>query len=332
MPGMQPRRLTAWADRRKDSMTDIHKLAASDLYRRCDPGQFSFTTTDELETVQSVIGQPRAVEALQFGMEIQEEGYNIFALGPPGTGKRSVIDRFFRRRAGEEQVPVDWCYVNNFEETHEPRAIHLPAGMGVEFRRDIEELLSELRTSLSAAFESDEYQTRRQSITQEFQEKQSEAFEELRQRAERQQVALIRTPAGLAVAPVKDGEVLSPEELEDMPEEDQERLRSNVQEIQDDMQEILRQVPRWQREMQDQLKELNHEMAQLAIGGLFDELRGTYAEFDPILQHLDAVEQDVVQNAEHFLEHGEQNPQAESLRQMMAGRQGADRDEALLRR
>jgi lon-related putative ATP-dependent protease len=299
------------------------RLTPEDLYRSTDPEHFDFETTDELESLSEVIGQPRAVEALRFGMEIDSDGYNIFVLGPSGTGKRDIIQQFVEQRAESMPVPDDWCYVNDFEDAHKPKNIRLPAGMGVQFRDDMEELIEELQTALSSAFESEEYQARRQSVMEEFQERQSEAFEELQERARSQGVALIRTPAGLAVAPVRGEEVLSPEELQQLPEEEREELQEKVEEIQDDLQKIMQQVPRWQREMRKRLEELNREMANLAVGGLIDELREKYSDFDEVQDHLDAVQEDVVEHADDFLPSQQEN-QGSSIMQALQRRAGRE--------
>jgi lon-related putative ATP-dependent protease len=282
-------------------MGNKRRLEAAELYRHCDPEQFEFETTDDLEDLTEVVGQGRAVEAMQFGIGIKREGYNLFALGPMGVGKRPLMRQFFEQRAKEEPVPPDWCYVNNFEDSHRPRAIRLPAGKGVQFRDDVKDLVEELRTALSAAFESEEYQARRQAVVEEFKERQSDSFEEVQQEAQDQGVALIRTPTGLAVAPVREGEVLSPKEIQELPEEEQERLGKRIEEIQEKLQKILRQVPGWQREMREKLNELNRDMANFAVGGLIDELREKYTDYEEIVDHLNAVQEDVVENAEDFL-------------------------------
>ncbi|MFW6135195.1 MAG: Lon protease family protein [Chloroflexota bacterium] len=319
-------------------MTDGSKpLDPIRLYQEVDPGEFSFDTTDELEDLTDVIGQPRAVEAMRFGMGIDDKGFNIYAMGPPGIGKQSLMRRFFEERARDEPSPSDWCYVNSFEDDHRPRAVELPAGTGVEFRDDMDELVQQFDTALSAAFESEEYQSRRQSVMEEFGEKQQRAFEELQQRAREENVRLIRTPAGLAVAPVREGEVLSPDEIQGLSEEEQEQLQAKVEEMQEELQEILRQVPRWQREMRERLDELNREMANLAIGGLIDELREKYSEYPEVLDHLDAVQEDVVENAESFLpQQGGQQGVQQQLQQMLQGGEGEGRQamvrEALMRR
>jgi hypothetical protein len=150
-------------------MTPIKPLALEELYRSTDLDELAFSTTSELEDLTEIIGQPRAVQAVLFGTGIQHEGYNIFALGPPGTGKRSLVAKFFKRKASTEPAPDDWCYVYNFAQDDKPRAIRLPAGSGAKFQQDMAQFVDELRTALSAAFESDEYRARRQVIEGEFQ-------------------------------------------------------------------------------------------------------------------------------------------------------------------
>lgn len=292
------------------------ELEAKELYWRCDPEQFDFATTEELEPLQQIVGQPRVVEAMQFGIGIDQKGYNIFALGPSGTGKRSVIHQFFERRAQSEAVPDDWCYVHNFEESHKPSAIRLPAGKGRALRDDMEDLVDELHTALSSAFESEEYQTRRQAIQEEFQEQQSEAFEKLQQQAQEENVALIRTPIGFAAAPVRDGEVLSPDEIQELPEEERQRLRDKVSGLQEELRRALRQVPSQQREMQEEMKKLDREVAGFAVTGLIDELREKYSEFSQVVDYLDDVQQDVIDHAKELLSSGEDQ---QDLSAMLSG-------------
>jgi lon-related putative ATP-dependent protease len=247
--------------------------------------------------------------------------------------------RFFEDRAQSEPAPSDWCYVKNFEDDNRPRAIELPAGTGVELRDDMDELVDQFDTALSAAFESEEYQSRRQSMMEEFRGKQQHGFEELQERAREEDVRLIRTPAGLAVAPVRDGEVLAPDEIQELSEEEQEQLQKKVEEMQEELQEIVRQVPGWQREMRDRVNELNQEMANLAVGGLIDELREKYSGCAEVVDHLDAVQKDVVENAENFLpqQGGRQGGSIQQqVQQMMQGGESEGRQamvqQVLLRR
>jgi len=312
------------------------RLDPAELYRQTDPEGFTFETTDDVEPLTDVIGQPRAVEAMRFGLGIEDAGFNVYAMGPSGIGKQSLMRRFFEERAKEEPAPSDWCYLNNFEDEHKPRAIKLPAGLGVEFREDMDELVEQFDTALSAAFESEEFQSRRQSIMEGFREKQQKAFEQLQHQAEEEDVKLIRTPAGLAVAPVRNGEVLSPDEIQELSEEEQEQLQKKVDEMQEDVQDILHQVPGWQQEMQERLNELNQEIANLSIGGLIDKLRQKYSDYPEVVEHLDAVQDDVVKNAENFLpQQGGQQGVQQAVQEMLQGGEAQSRrammQEALMR-
>jgi len=289
-------------------MDNIKQLKADELRWHCDAGQFAFATTAELEDLRDVIGQARAVEAMRFGIGIEHEGYNIFAVGAAGTDKRAFVHRFFEQHAQGEGIPSDWCYVNNFEQPYRPHAIALPAGQGLAFRRDMERLVDDLRTTLTAAFESEEYQTRRQVVLEEFQDRQAQAFEELRQKAQQKGIGLLRTPAGLVFAPVREGEVLDPEDILKLPEAEQQQLREEVEHLQDELQKILSQIPRWQRDLQQRIRELNNEIAGLAVGGLIQELNDKYAAFPNIIDHLKAVQKDVVENAREFLVPEEEEP------------------------
>ena len=282
-------------------MTAVQPLTPNQLFKRCDPRHFDFSTTSDLEDLTEIIGQPRAVEAVRFGIGIEQEGFNIFALGPVGAGKKSLITQFFEERASKEPVPPDWCYVHNFDQAHKPVAIRLPAGIGSKLQKDMEQLVEELRTAISSAFESDEYRARRQAIEERFQEQQEEQLEELREHAKEHGLALLRTPGGLVFAPTKDDEVLSPEKFQELPEEDRKKLEENVQQLQEQLQKVIQQVPAWQRELRSKVKELNHEVTSLAIRELFEELRKKYEEFPEVLAYLDEVEKDVIENARDFL-------------------------------
>lgn len=311
---------------------DLRPINPDDLYNECDPDQFDFSTTSDLEPLSRVIGQPRAVEALDFGVGIDQEGFNIFAFGPAGTRKKELIQKFFDEAAESEHIPSDWCYVNNFEEPHKPNAIQLEPGMGAEFRDDMEQLSEDLHNALSVAFESEEYRTRIQEIQGEIQEKQGEALEELRTKAEERNMKMVRTPAGFAFAPTRDGEVMSPEEFQELPEEERERLEELTPELQEELQTILHQVPKWQRETRERVQELNREMAGLAVGGLIDALREKYQDFPEILEFLDAVLDDVIKNARRIVAEEEQQPGPRQMMAMSAMGQSQPADSLTLRR
>ena len=290
----------------------IAPLSAHQLRKTCDPSQFDFETTAELEPLNDILGQERAVKAILFGIGIRREGYNLFALGPSGTGKRTTIGQFLDRKAAAEPTPADWCYVNNFDQPHKPHALRLPPGQGVVLRKDMEQLVEELRTAIPAAFESDDYRTRRQEAEEEFKERQERAFTELQEEAREKNVALIRTPVGLAFAPLKDGEVISPDDFQKLPEETRKQFEQDINELQERLQSIIFQVRQWEREARKKVKELDRQVAMFAVGHQIDELREKYASLPEVVEYLDAVQKDVIENVDEFRKPEEQ-PQVMGL-------------------
>ena len=281
-------------------MAKIRPLPARNLCRECKPSQFEFRTTNDLEDLADVIGQERAVEAIQFGIGIRREGYNLFALGPSGTGKRTTIGQFLDLKAAAEPIPPDWVYVNNFEQPHKPRAVRLPSGRGAVLRDDMEELVEELRTAIPAAFESEDYRTRKQEIEEEFKERQEQSFGKVQQRAQKRDVSLIRTPVGLAFAPMRDGEVISPEEFQKLPQEERKQVEGEIAQLQEQLQEAIYQVRQWEREAREKMKDLDREVAMFAVGHFIDDLRAKYADLQEVVDHLNAVQEDVIDNVDEF--------------------------------
>jgi lon-related putative ATP-dependent protease len=276
------------------------ELKAAELRWFCDPARLPFESTSELEQLDGVLGQPRAVAAMEFGVAMAASGYCLYALGPPGIGKRFVVERFLERHALRQPRPEDWCYVYDFADPHRPHALRLPAGRATELRRDMEELVEDLRTALTAAFEREDYQSRRQQIDQEVEQRHEKNLEELGTRAQEQGLAIMRTPLGMLLAPVKNGEVLSPAEVEKLPEEERQRLGRHMDELRGEMEKVFLQIPRWRRERRDKVLALDREVSRAAAGVLLDELRKKYEALPDVVAYLSTVEEDVLDHAQMF--------------------------------
>lgn len=281
-------------------MADIRRLDPKELCWRVDPAQFDFKTTADLPDLIDVVGQARATEAIRFGIGIRREGYNLFALGVPGTGRQTIVERFLAEKAAQEPLPTDWCYVHNFEQPHKPIALQLPAGLGVRLRDDMERLVDDLKGAIPAAFESEEYRSRRQEIDEQLKERHEQAFETLRREAEGHSIALIRTPTGMAFAPMREGEVVSPADFEKLPEEEQKRIEAVIASLQEQLERIIHQVPQWKREVQERIHEIDRHVVMAAVGHLIEELKSRYAPHPDVLRYLESVQQAVIENADDF--------------------------------
>ena len=281
-------------------MTKGEGLKAEQLYKHCDPAQFPFETTAELPDLAESMGQERALEAVHFGINIKNSGYNIFALGPPGIGKHSLVMQLLAEPARRHTTPSDWCYVNNFDDPRRPRALAMPPGKGRLLRDDLARLIDDLKTVIPAAFESDEYRTRSQEIEEELKERQENAIADLRQQAQDQDIDLIRTPAGFAFAPTRKGEVISPEEFERLPEAEREGIAATVARMQEKLRAVIRQVPQWRQETQDKIRALNREVAISAADHPIHKLREKYADLPQVVSYLEATQEDIITNIDDF--------------------------------
>ena len=279
----------------------VKKLESSALYRRCDANQFEFETTAELEDLAELIGQPRAVEAVNFGIGIQRNGYNLFALGPAGTGKQAFIQQYLETHASGEHVPPDWCYVNNFADHRKPRALELPPGKAVQLHNDMEMLIEELGITIPAVFQSDEYTTRAEAIDQELNERQEQAFESLNKKAEAKNIMLMRTPTGFTLAPMRDGKPIFPKEFRQLPEEERKKIEEDSNVLQEELRETLHKAPQWQEDSRQKFADLNREMAAGVVTHKIDVLRGTYQQQEKVVEYLNDVEEDIIANFRKFL-------------------------------
>ena len=309
-------------------MAKAKELDSQQLYRRCNFGDLEFSTTDDLEDLQGLLAQPRAVAAIELGIGIEKEGYNIFAFGPPGTGKHTAVKQYLEGKAATAEAPPDLCYVNNFVEPHKPRILELPTGRGSELQKAMREFLEEVRSVLETALESEEYQTRKQALEQKFEERQGEALSELGDKAGEQGLALVRTPVGIVFAPMGEEEVLSPEEFQKLPDKEQKRLEKKIEGFKEDLQKVLGQFPRWQRQASEELRELNVEVSRFAVRPLFDELREQFDGLEEVRGFLNAAEDDFVENASRL---GSRREKATSI-SMDAISGGEDSEKPSLRR
>ena len=193
-------------------------LEASELRRVVEPAALGFKTTDELDPASGLIGQERALKAIQFGANIKSYDFNIFVLGPPASGKTTAVKAHLGPKAAELPTPTDWVYVYNFENPNRPRALQLPHGRGKALARGMVATLDELRSVLPALFESEDYQVRRRAIDEQFRSGQEEALEALNRKAQAQNIAILRTPTGFTMAPMHEGKVVKPEVFNALPE------------------------------------------------------------------------------------------------------------------
>ncbi len=284
-------------------------LKSEELYKCCDTKIFKFDTTDELPDTVETIGQERALSAIDFGLNLDSKGFNIFILGENGTGKMTTIKSILIKKAASEPVPDDWCYVYNFKDTDIPLAISMKPGMASIFHKDMEELIRILKVEIPKIFESKEYEKQRNKILEEFQTKQKEMFADLEEEAKEKGFSIRKTVSGLLIVPVKkSGEPLTEEEYESLDKRTKVKIDEIGKVLQENLNDIVREVRESDKNVKDLLSKLEKEAALAAVGHFMDEMKSKYKDYERIITYLSDVTEDILEHLDDFKVQEEQAP------------------------
>ena len=278
----------------------LEPLPPVSLRKSCDPSRFDFATTADLAGEAGVPGQERAEEAIRFAVGISGDGFNVFAMGPAGLGKHEIVRRILDKSAALDETPSDWCYVHDLGSGQKPKALKLPPGRAAALALAMDHFVVELRTAIPAAFETEEYRARQREIETELQERQEKAFDELRAKAREHGLDLVRMPMGMALAPLRDGEVMDPAVFAKLAEEEQKRIGATMAELQGELEKIIQAIPRLRREAGEKIRELNRVVIRTAVHDRFLEVRKVVEDVPAVQAYLDAVQEDVLTHAEGF--------------------------------
>jgi lon-related putative ATP-dependent protease len=287
----------------------VHELSIVSLRKTCDPNVMRCQTTEELAPLGEIIGQERAVRALKFGLGIREQGFNIYVAGYPGTGRKTAVKNFVEEVASGEPVPPDWCYVNNFSNQYEPKAIQLPAGKGKMFQNDVKNIIENIRTALPKAFESDDYAARREETIRSLERQRKEVIDKLNAKAQQEGFVIQNTPIGLLLIPVVKGKPLKEEELLSLPQKMKDQIQEKRERLESELRNTMRQFLDMERKIREEIKKLNRDVALYAIGNLVEDLVEKYKDMPEITAYLKDVQNDILDNIAQFVKRGETQEQ-----------------------
>ena len=280
----------------------IKPLSIQKLRRVADPKRLPLKTTDDLPLVDEIIGQPRAVRAIEFGINVREPGFNIFVVGPSGTGRMTTVERFLDRHAAIEPVPDDWVYVHNFKDPLRPRAMGLPAGRAWQFRQDMIALIKHLKTDLPPAFETDEYQQAVSKIKRELDEARGTAFEQLETQTRAHGFVPVQSEQGIFVVPMgADNQPATPEALAALPQDRQAELARAQPDMEDALAATLRTIRGHEQHARERLLDLDRRTAAQATAHVLDSLITAYeADCPEAAEYLEEVRADIIEHVEEF--------------------------------
>jgi len=281
-------------------MNRYQSLSKDMLRRICEPSFFKFEDTSKIPASKELIGQQRAVDAMDFGLFIRMDGYNIYMAGESGEGKTRYAIDAAQKKAKHRNTPDDWCYVCNFDDNDNPMAIHLPAGKGKEFKSDMEEFVKVLEQEIIKAFEGEDYEEERARILKQYKDKKDELLSILDQGAMEHGFKVRITSTGIYFIPAIDGEPISEEAYNDLSLEERKVLNDRSEGLQKEAMGIIRKIREIESQAEEAIKEWENQIALFAVGINIDDLRERYSDYPEVLSYLKNVQEDILDNLDYF--------------------------------
>lgn len=281
-------------------MPDHRELSADDVYRVCDAAQFDFETTADLPTPEGIIGQKRAVSAINFGLGVEARGYNLYLAGSPGTGRTSLIKAILARLAKAKPLPPDICLVNNFHDPDQPHVLYLQPGMSRQLKKDMEELIQSLQQAIPQTFESKWYEAQEGEILRAHQQQSADLLNELQKQAHEQGIQFQITPAGVITRVVRDGQPLTQEQYDALPDREKDVIRQRIERFNLYVSEIMDQVRDVERQLREQVRALEKQTAASIVEGRIAYLQRKYTEHPEIVHYLAQVQESILENIADF--------------------------------
>ena len=286
-------------------MEDL-RLNSDSLRWQCDISQFQFSSTEELPPLDMTIGQERALAAIDFGLGINDSGFNLFILGHPGSGRSSTIKKILENKAEQQDIPSDWCYVYDFNDGSNPKHIRLPAGKGPELKKDLEKLVERLSEEVPKCFDSKEYQEQKKKISQAYQEKKKKLFQPLEKLAQQNGFSIQQAPNGLVLVPLKDGKPISQKDFEELSASQRDDIDQKGTMLQEHIDDFLMNIRKVDDELREKILNIAREVLLYTIGHLFETLESKYSCHRSVIEHFGRCKKDIIKQIDEL--HDQEQP------------------------
>ena len=290
-------------------MKNKNELNYKELKMTCNPNVFNFETTGDLDTIEEGIGQERGIKALEFGLQVDVKGYNLYLEGPSGVGKTLYTKNYLNKIASKKKVPSDWCYIYNFDNPNEPIAVELPAGQGKEFKEAMEGFIKEIRKDIRNTFNNDDFEKEKALIKQEFEQKRTALLEKLNQDASKYNFQVKTAQNGIYMMPIVNGQVIEEEEFDKLDEEIKKEYEEKSVLVQEQIMNVISQIKEIERASDKKISEWQSNVALLTVNVHINYLKSKYKKNKKINKFLNDVKTDVLKNIPTFLEDPSKQPQ-----------------------
>lgn len=299
-------------------MKNKNELSYKDLKVTCDPKIFNFATTDELEPTSTGIGQDRGIKALEFGLNVDVKGYNLYVEGPYGVGKTAYTKNYLNVISKKKKTPNDWCYIYNFDNPNEPIAVSLPAGQGKDFENTMNTFINDIKVDIKNTFNNEEFEKEKNLIKQEFELKRNLLMEKLNQKSAEYGFQVKSAQNGIYMMPIVNGKTIPEEEFDKLDESTKKDYEDKSAIVQQHIMEAIGEIKSIERESDTRIQEWQSNVALLTINGHINIIKAKYKRNKKINQFLDNVKKDILKNISHFVSDGKTDAKAVASTPQMA--------------
>ena len=282
-------------------MKKNNELSYKDLKVTCDPNVFKFNTTADLDSISTGIGQDRGIKALEFGINVDIKGYNLYLEGPSGVGKTMYTKHYLDKISKKKKTPSDWCYIYNFDNPNEPIAVSLSAGQGREFRDTMDQFIKEIKLDIKNTFNNDDFEKEKKLIKQEYEEKRNVLMEKLNEKSAKYGFQVKSAKNGIYMMPVINGKTIEESEFEKLDDKTKKEFEDKSTIVQQHIMDVISEIKSIEREADNKLNDWQSNVALLTINGHINLIKSKYKRNKKINIFLESIKKDILKNIDYFL-------------------------------
>jgi len=279
-----------------------NELSYKNLKNRCNAEKLDFETTEELEPINTGIGQERGIKALEFGLNVDIKGYNLYLEGPSGVGKTMYTKKYLDIICKRKKTPNDWCYIYNFNNPNEPIAVSLPAGHGKEFKETMEQFIKDIKNDISTTFTNEDFEKEKNAIKQKFEQKRTLLLEKLNKESAKYGFEVKTAQNGIYMMPVVDGKIMQEEEFEKLDEDVKKEYEDKSGIVQEQIISAISQIKLIEKEADLKIEEWQSNIALLTVNARINLIKSAYKRNKKINKFLDDIKQNILKNISAFIE------------------------------
>ncbi len=294
-------------------MKNKNELNFKDLKMTCNSNIFNFETTQELKDITTGIGQERGIKALEFGLQVDVKGYNLYIEGPSGVGKTMYTKNYLNKISKKQKTPNDWCYIYNFDNPNEPIAVSLPAGQGKEFKNAMDGFILEVKKDIKKTFNADDFEKEKALLKQEFEEKRSSILDKLNVDASKHNFQVKSSQNGIYMMPIVNGKAIDEEEFDKLDDEIKQVYEEKSSIVQAQIMDAIEQIKIIERQSDKKISEWQSNIALLTINVHINYLKSQFKRNKKITKFLNDVKQDVLKNVSYFVDEDKEKEKQQQM-------------------